>query len=406
LLWLATAQAAFGLTTITDTLYDARGKLVSGRITIKWDAFTVPGPRTVAAGQVAVAVRNGAFTVELEPGDTAQPAAVDYTAEYRLSDGLLKYERWRVPTSATPVTISAVRLSTVQTPATMLALTQLSPVGAAKGDLIAFGTSWGLLTGGTDGQALLRDSTQARGVKWGDVEAGVSSVFGRTGAVTAQSGDYAVAEVTGLTDALAGKAPTSHGHVMMSTAGAGHFWPWGAPLTTSVGWAVATAVANRVYYWEFEVPATITIRKVYARVFSSVAAQHLAIGLWDASGALMTNGNSNTITGETSAVYFGITFPGDVILGAGTYYLGVTTDSAAIYLEYLGTSGDFASELLLTGIYGLVGATSLRYNFSDGSVSTGTTTLVMPANMGAPSARVPRASGPYNMFFPLILVMP
>jgi hypothetical protein len=37
-------------------------------------------------------------------------------------------------------------------------------------------------------------------------------VFGRTGAVTAQSGDYAVADVTGLQTALDGRAATSHGH--------------------------------------------------------------------------------------------------------------------------------------------------------------------------------------------------
>jgi hypothetical protein len=68
----------------------------------------------------------------------------------------------------------------------------------AKGDMLARSTTaLSRLVVGLDGQALLADSSTSLGVKWATVVAGVSSVFGRTGAVVAQAGDYTAAQVTG-----------------------------------------------------------------------------------------------------------------------------------------------------------------------------------------------------------------
>jgi hypothetical protein len=64
-----------------------------------------------------------------------------------------------------------------------------------KGDLIVRGaTAAGRLPIGGDGQVLQADSAAALGVKW--AAPAVSSVFGRTGAVIPQAGDYTAMQVT------------------------------------------------------------------------------------------------------------------------------------------------------------------------------------------------------------------
>jgi hypothetical protein len=67
-----------------------------------------------------------------------------------------------------------------------------------KGDLQGFSTLAARIPVGVDGQVLTADSTLALGLKWAaSGTAPVSSVFTRTGAVVAASGDYTVAQVTG-----------------------------------------------------------------------------------------------------------------------------------------------------------------------------------------------------------------
>src|SRR5687767_693470 len=86
-------------TTITDTVYGADGRLWNGRVVIQWNEFAT-GTRTIAAGDREVRVRQGAFTTELEPNDTAAPAGTSYRATYLPDVGsrTLPVERWVVPT--------------------------------------------------------------------------------------------------------------------------------------------------------------------------------------------------------------------------------------------------------------------------------------------------------------------
>ncbi len=79
---------------------------------------------------------------------------------------------------------------------------KVNVAGYSKGQVLAANAS-GRLTAlpiDTDGKVLTLDSPATLGVDWqagGGGGGGVNSVFGRVGNVTAQSGDYAVAQVTG-----------------------------------------------------------------------------------------------------------------------------------------------------------------------------------------------------------------
>jgi hypothetical protein len=84
--------------------------------------------------------------------------------------------------------------NTVQTTAAVAGMTDPT---TTKGDMIVHGATTTRLPVGADGLVLTADSTQSLGVSWKAAAGGVASVFGRTGAVVAQSGDYTVAQVTG-----------------------------------------------------------------------------------------------------------------------------------------------------------------------------------------------------------------
>jgi|GEM_PF-2214110 len=89
---------------------------------------------------------------------------------------------------------------------TPITITELGAQGP-KGDTGAVGaqgeqgdTGIGVPTGGTTGQVLTKKTNADYDTEWEDVEGGVTSVFGRTGAVTAQTGDYTTAQVTEITN--------------------------------------------------------------------------------------------------------------------------------------------------------------------------------------------------------------
>jgi hypothetical protein len=81
-----------------------------------------------------------------------------------------------------------------------------------KGDVYVFSTVNARLPIGTDNQVLTADSTQTTGLRWATPTAApVSSVFARTGAITAQSGDYAAFYVPVTRQVLAGTGLTGGG---------------------------------------------------------------------------------------------------------------------------------------------------------------------------------------------------
>lgn len=234
LLFAAFALGLNAQTAINDVLYLNSAAPWTGEITVSWPAFT-HGSTPVAKGSRTVAVTAGVVSVSLFDSESASPSFL-YTATFRATTGATKgtqwVETWSVPASPSVVTLASVRrTSTMQ-----IYLSQIAPGAAIDGQVAVYNAATGqyeprTVTGvgsdvtsvaGRTGAVVIAQSdiaglvaalaakepglgnpsvtdycltSNTSGVRaWkacGTGGGAVSSVFGRTGAVTAQPGDYA-----------------------------------------------------------------------------------------------------------------------------------------------------------------------------------------------------------------------
>jgi hypothetical protein len=112
-------------TRIVDRLQTADGKPAEGALTISWPPFMSNG-KTIQKDTLRLQVVSGAVNVTLEPNDTAFPPGTSYTVEFQSKAGVKSLEYWIVPTSASPVTIGAIRTNTIPTPNLIVAPGQTS----------------------------------------------------------------------------------------------------------------------------------------------------------------------------------------------------------------------------------------------------------------------------------------
>ena len=143
------AGAMNAATTVTGTLKDAAGGLLSGSCSIQ-----AVGPFAAAAGWRVIGVpytstfTAGAFSVSLTPTDSATPSGQYYrvTCTARNAAGNTKSwgpEIWLVPTSGTAVDISSVIVTSTPSPGVSVLLSQLPQTGATVGQCIVWsGTAW------------------------------------------------------------------------------------------------------------------------------------------------------------------------------------------------------------------------------------------------------------------------
>jgi hypothetical protein len=178
------APAVLAATQIRDTAFTGiADTLFNGRLTISAPDMTTPDGRTVVRWQQDFTITNGVISVSLEPNDTATPSGTSYAVRFTPRSGPAWTERWIVPTSAVPLKVNQVRVTSAPTPALTIQPSQILSGGADSGQCLLWsGSSW--IPGPCGGSAP------------------VSSVFGRTGAVAAQAGDYTIPQITGLQSQL------------------------------------------------------------------------------------------------------------------------------------------------------------------------------------------------------------
>ena len=137
-------------------------------ITVKFAPSGSPAVTTFSVALVPNVGTDGSF------GGTGACAGTSYTVSWAFAGGQNQPpETWLVPVSATPVSIDAVKTGPVPLPAVQINPSQISTEGGTVGNNMC-----------------LTVSGWAAGVC-----VPVASVFGRTGAVTAASGDYTASQV-------------------------------------------------------------------------------------------------------------------------------------------------------------------------------------------------------------------
>ncbi len=110
----ALAQAAPPLTTIQDVLYKADGTRFNGTLTISWSSFQAIDQSAIQSQSTTVKVVDGNLRVQLVPTTSSVPPTV-YSVTYN-SDGRIQFqENWSVPSTAQPVRLRDVRVSTSTT---------------------------------------------------------------------------------------------------------------------------------------------------------------------------------------------------------------------------------------------------------------------------------------------------
>lgn len=134
---LCVAAFAATTTTITDTVYRSDGTAATGYTTISWPTYTADDGRFVIYGSKRVKFTNGVFTVALEPMPNSATYKVEWEQSVSTINGTqtqIKTEYWLVPTSATPLTISQVRVASLVAPTATFNYRLLA--GLTKGDFL------------------------------------------------------------------------------------------------------------------------------------------------------------------------------------------------------------------------------------------------------------------------------
>jgi hypothetical protein len=107
----SSALAGPPLTTIQDVLYKADGTRFNGTATISWTSFQAMDNSTIATQSTTIKIMDGNLHVQLVPTTTSTPATY-YSVTYNSNGRIQFQETWSVPSSAQPLHVRDVRVST------------------------------------------------------------------------------------------------------------------------------------------------------------------------------------------------------------------------------------------------------------------------------------------------------
>lgn len=319
------------------------------------DTFTVPGSDgrgvdgTTAQAHAAGAKMRHCWTAT--DAQEANRAAVNtvgrVTTKGDLVAGTAANALDRVPAGANNSILTAdSSAGTGVSYKTLAALAAL--IATAKGDLIVSnGTTVVRLPAGTDGQQLVTDSAQAAGIKWATPGAATDAAAIHNAIVDAK-GDLIVA--TGA-DTVARLAVGVNGQALVADSTQAAGVKWGNPASYTSLWtgtvdpvlvdgtANQTTTANQALYFKFRCQETVSLASLRFYVQSG-SSGNVDVGVYaDSAGApagrLASSGSTATPVNGTFAT---VTFTGAVTLNAGTdYWMAFAASATNITL---GSSGN------------------------------------------------------------------
>ena len=122
---------AIPTTRVQDTLFNADGSTAQGSVTIEWKGFTASDGSTITTNSLKIRIVQGVLLTDLVPNENSTPAGTAYTVTYLLNNGTRFVENWVVPESATPVTVSDIRIGQPPPLGSVIAISQVTGLNSS-----------------------------------------------------------------------------------------------------------------------------------------------------------------------------------------------------------------------------------------------------------------------------------
>ena len=122
---------AIPMTRVQDTLFNADGSTAKGSVTIEWKGFTASDGSTITTNSLKIRIVQGVLLTDLVPNENSTPTGTTYKVTYLFNNGTRFVENWVVPESATPVTVSDIRIGQPPPPGSVISISQVTGLNSS-----------------------------------------------------------------------------------------------------------------------------------------------------------------------------------------------------------------------------------------------------------------------------------